>query len=837
MSAETLSDSELRTKLLEYGYPVGPVTLTTRKILIKKLKNLMETKGGSGSRHSMAARFSSDDTDDDSSAAAKKKKKAPLNNRRQTLANPMPPPVSTVPIAAPSVTKSPSKKRLTRNLPVADPPVTDELPAIPSINFRNSPTIAKPERSNATKNNRSSKEKDDLETGSDSDAVEEIPKKAPVSSKINTATPKGQNDRTTGLTAADVNSPKPFDANWRRHLRENEESSLRATLAAKNEKYGVHLPKSNLPSSSSNTNIKDIRIKHLPSNLKPDDILNNYETPYLSEFTRRLSVQASLNSPTLSKGSLKASKYRYSTYGVTNEETESDSNGHFRHSTRPILPVSSMPYVTSSLDKSNRIRTEQNKSQTATIKENKNWPLIGAFLLVFVVLGILYFRLEEKSEYPLLPADSDIPICSMLKIASPYPGTNCVPEDSVKDTLQLIKRLHPILTKRAIAAECEGSKEPPFINSHDIVKMFLSSDMQETKLKENSHMAHLLIFKNPKWGISLVDIEDGNLSTQILDDMEKVFVSRLDKRLGLMIAEPNLPLQCLVRKQILTVVSALLIAAFGALTIIGSLKMVRAYIDYKKNSERAVFSIVGDIISILELHHSTYATSSPGGTQESYLAINHIRDNIILPKDRKKMAKLWDKAVKFLDENESRIRREVQLVAGEELQVWRWLGNGTTPQSPAPGSPKMSKVWQGSAFETMDGSVNSLNCSPTPCLKIRNMFDADVEFEDDWEVKVKDAILEKCGEGVKILHIKVDRGSREGCVYMKCMSQEDAGKAYKAVHGCWFDGHLVTVKYLRLERYHERFPESVNFKSPLKPSNNKRLSLQAHYFTDSSEAN
>lgn len=53
---------------------------------------------------------------------------------------------------------------------------------------------------------------------------------------------------------------------------------------------------------------------------------------------------------------------------------------------------------------------------------------------------------------------------------------------------------------------------------------------------------------------------------------------------------------------------------------------------------------------------------------------------------------------------------------------------------------------------------------------------------------MQDAILEKCGEGVKILHIRVDIGSREGCVYMKCMSQEDAGKAYRALHGCWFDG-------------------------------------------------
>lgn len=64
------------------------------------------------------------------------------------------------------------------------------------------------------------------------------------------------------------------------------------------------------------------------------------------------------------------------------------------------------------------------------------------------------------------------------------------------------------------------------------------------------------------------------------------------------------------------------------------------------------------------------------------------------------------------------------------------------------------------------------------------------EFEEDWETKVQDAILEKCGENVKVLHIRVDRGSREGCVYMKCSSQEDAGKAYRALHGSWFDGEL-----------------------------------------------
>lgn len=78
------------------------------------------------------------------------------------------------------------------------------------------------------------------------------------------------------------------------------------------------------------------------------------------------------------------------------------------------------------------------------------------------------------------------------------------------------------------------------------------------------------------------------------------------------------------------------------------------YIRYKKSTEREVFKLVSDIINMVEMHHQNAVINSPGSTQESFLAINHIRDNLIPPKDRKKMAGLWEKAVKFLDENESR---------------------------------------------------------------------------------------------------------------------------------------------------------------------------------------
>ncbi|KAJ8921168.1 hypothetical protein NQ315_013640 [Exocentrus adspersus] len=117
-------------------------------------------------------------------------------------------------------------------------------------------------------------------------------------------------------------------------------------------------------------------------------------------------------------------------------------------------------------------------------------------------------------------------------------------------------------------------------------------------------------------------------------------------------------------------------------------------------------------------------------------------------------------------------------------------------------SPK-NKSWQGQAFETQVGSVNSLPCSPTPCLKIRGM----VEDGDRNTHIIREAVLSKCAHQCRILHCAVDTNSN--CVYIKCADPKDAAIAYRNLHGWWYAGHLVTVKYLRLERYMQRFPDSL----------------------------
>ncbi|XP_063165310.1 inner nuclear membrane protein Man1 isoform X2 [Candoia aspera] len=199
---------------------------------------------------------------------------------------------------------------------------------------------------------------------------------------------------------------------------------------------------------------------------------------------------------------------------------------------------------------------------------------------------------------------------------------------------------------------------------------------------------------------------------------------------------------------------------------------------------------------------------------QPYMPIPHVRDSLIAPQDRKKMKKVWKRSVDFLAANESRVRTETQRIGGADFLVWKWI-------QPSASCDKMlvipSKVWQGQAFhlDRRNSPPNSL----TPCLKIRNMFDPVMEIGDHWHLAIQEAILEKCSDNEGIVHIAVDKNSREGCVYVKCLSPEYAGKAFKALHGSWFDGKLVTVKYLRLDRYHHRFPQAIACSAPLKPSN------------------
>lgn len=88
-----LSDNELRQRLLQYGFPNLPITATTRKVLIKKLRNHMESEQAKLKQAtSFVTRYSSDEDTSD---------RETKRHQRTTMP---PPKASRKPLSAPKIT-------------------------------------------------------------------------------------------------------------------------------------------------------------------------------------------------------------------------------------------------------------------------------------------------------------------------------------------------------------------------------------------------------------------------------------------------------------------------------------------------------------------------------------------------------------------------------------------------------------------------------------------------------------------------------------------------------------------------------------------------------------
>nr|XP_023018775.1 inner nuclear membrane protein Man1 [Leptinotarsa decemlineata] len=356
--------------------------------------------------------------------------------------------------------------------------------------------------------------------------------------------------------------------------------------------------------------------------------------------------------------------------------------------------------------------------------------------------------------------------------------------------------LKPELQKRAIANKCFDKTLKPHMTSSEIVNFCVSNYaiQDPMQIRSDLHNLEILIFNNPDWGIRVAQTENNNgliSEADIAKDMEQVIFHENDKITSLVIPYPDLPWKCTFYKTFHLALNSVLLVSliFAALYLLNY--VYKYYKHYQQKQKDEIGFMVEKIIDILQS-----SCGEEGG--DPFLVINHVRDMILPIVDRQKKEKTWAKAVQFINENESRVRTEVQEVKGEPFEVWRWIGSANISMG---GSPR-NKSWQGQAFETQVGSVNSLPCSPTPCLKIRGM----VEDGDRNMHIIREAVLSKCAHQCRILHCAVDTSSN--CVYLKCADPNDAAIAYRNLHGWWYAGHLVTVKYLRLERYMQRFADS-----------------------------
>ncbi|XP_068631173.1 inner nuclear membrane protein Man1-like [Battus philenor] len=754
---DSMSDAELRTKLAEHGFPIMPITASTRKLLVKKLKLVLDNKSKPRnsvdskveSRRTLARYSSGEESDLDSSSVKERR------DRRATTGGSMLPPASNKTSRPPARKSSPAKRDSDK--------ATESDEEKPPVSIREKVKTITTRSIKRTYTN----EQDDYETGSDSD----------VDSDKKTSTPYRSNSRSSDyisstLPTNDAATSPPKSTLFSRPSISS--SNYTSTISSSDHLNSIRSRLGLTSSLADRPSVSNYTANYSSTYQPPVSSVDEVESPYLSNFTRRLS-------------SLKADPPKPSAF--LDRDTNNGST---------VMPRRS--YITG-VSRSDVVDYKSANDKKFLKNNLVSLTLVILVALFFFCLSFMY--LVKKNDIASVVDDQNslIPICQ-LNIPGNRPGINCVPREHVSYAKDLMKVIHPELTSRIALYKCGKPGAYPYLTEKEIIDIasIRAETVDISQCRTDLNNLQVLIVNNPRWGLSVVQLK--NLYTKDVDftplsSIESVVQQRNKGSLAITLVDPSTPISCLFVNTLYSAGSTFIIVGLISILILGLQRYYKYYVRCQKKKSEEIYSMVEQIIDII-----SQETEDSG---EPYISVDHVRDTLISPQNREKMASTWDSAVKFIQKNESRVRMEVQSVDGEDCRVWRWV-------SPH-GSPKRSAAWQGQAFETQEGSVNNLTVTPSPCLKIRHMVDKN-DSNPGLRAIIQDAILEKCGDRCKILHVDVE----SCCVYVKCASPADAGIVYRSLHGWWYEGRLITVKYLHLERYMQRFPNSPSVGPYLKPS-------------------
>ncbi len=93
---------------------------------------------------------------------------------------------------------------------------------------------------------------------------------------------------------------------------------------------------------------------------------------------------------------------------------------------------------------------------------------------------------------------------------------------------------------------------------------------------------------------------------------------------------------------------------------------------------------------------------------------------------------------------------------------------------------------------------------PSQCLLVCNMFDPATESEPEWDLDIREDVVEECARhGAEVEHCHVERNKPGGMVFVKLRSVEAASKTAARMNGRFFAGRMITVTYLEPTIYAE----------------------------------
>lgn len=486
----------------------------------------------------------------------------------------------------------------------------------------------------------------------------------------------------------------------------------------------------------------------------------------------------------------------------------------------------------------NKVVPKENKFKiwlTAFKRNSINWSLKISKLLPYLL--VLFFFLIIALYTRMKMTANNITIQSLVTnmfTSQPKELMYCSNLDDKKcqQTRQMARDLIDYLRIHAGEVTCGYRADSEKLVSYQDVKNFfkkkgylVEDDVTMQQRGINSVISAILA--NQDWEIKLLGSDFSE--TRIPNEVKYFESLKISKNFS-----------CKLNESIIYWTKKLFVYGLALASLIITALIIVSVYNNRQHKKKSFYETIKQVVSAVERQ---YEENRIDPSIDSYVVISHMFDTLYEPSQRQSERANWARIVKFINENESRIREETKIINGEETQVWQWqvpkklipdnsplhsLSTSALPIKPSlvpqpiiddddliltqDKVPDLSR-WQGDAIQKQSNS--SLKC-PTSCLKIRNMFDDKIVTTNPlFFQKIRYDILNKCRFVDSILHICCDEKSKEGCVYVKCDTNEAAGKVYQLLNGTWYDGKLLSVKFLRNDRYLERFPDSINYTRPL----------------------
>lgn len=469
-------------------------------------------------------------------------------------------------------------------------------------------------------------------------------------------------------------------------------------------------------------------------------------------------------------------------------DSDSDSVGPSTYSTFRRRPLRSFQDVMW-----NRFDIRGKFKQTAV-----PYLLINCLGLFFLVLAVLYMTKPPDMPSTMLEKSTSFTLCDEVTemAALARPSINCIDNDLIGASLALNKELIQLLQANTEMHYCKDRSISPEVSGTEFIKyLYKKRTSDANKLLKSFHAAMYLIERNPQWKIQILNKSESKLMDIYRQDVRFV------------LHKPYLPLKCnlfnKLQRFFLIIGTVFLIAVFLALVLV-AIRFVRQRSLMKT---KTVENFCKEIRKEL-MQRSLQKNDHNSGE----IIINHLRDKLISINKRKSQLGAWNEALEKLEASDSRIQFGTIMQNGEEFRTMKWLDVAvpiSAPTSPVPYQEKFDdkpqkKHWQSPAFD----NVNKILDPPTNCLKIRHMFDSAEANYPDLKQSIIESILEKVGSQCRIYDVQLDR--QNCCVYIRCASEKDAGIIHNEVNGWWFDNRLVSIKFLRLQRFLMRYPNSTS---------------------------